>query len=167
MSRPYVTVIVVAHDGARWLGDTLRALAAQSRRPDRVAGVDNGSRDGSADLLAQTLGSGNVISLPRSTAFAESVAEALDRMPSRGPDEWIWLLHDDCAPDRHALEALLTAAAHDPKAAVLGPKLRDWLDRRRLLEVGVTMGVPAIGTRVSCEPRSRGRGRTGSDSAPA
>ncbi|MGI5283825.1 glycosyltransferase [Nonomuraea polychroma] len=140
MSRPYVTVIVVAHDGARWLDDTLRALAAQSRRPDRVAGVDNGSRDGSADLLSQTLGSGNVISLPRSTAFAESVAEALDRMPSRGPDEWIWLLHDDCAPDRRALEALLTAAADDPKAAVLGPKLRDWLDRRRLLEVGVTVG---------------------------
>ncbi|MGP3911894.1 glycosyltransferase [Nonomuraea sp. 10N515B] len=140
MSRPYVTVIVVAHDGARWLGETLRVLAGQSRRPDRVAGVDNGSRDGSADLLAQTLGSGNVISLPRSTAFAESVAEALERLPSRGPDEWIWLLHDDCAPDRRALEALLTAAGHDPKAAVLGPKLRDWLDRRRLLEIGVTVG---------------------------
>ncbi|HEX4816996.1 MAG TPA: glycosyltransferase family 2 protein [Nonomuraea sp.] len=140
MSRPYVTVIVVAHDGARWLGETLRALVSQSRRPDRVAGVDNGSRDGSADLLVQTLGPANVISLPRSTAFAESVAEALDRLPARGRDEWIWLLHDDCAPDRRALEFLLAAAEYDPKAAVVGPKLRDWLDRRRLLEVGVTVG---------------------------
>lgn len=140
MSRPYVTVIVVAHDGARWLGETLQALVNQSRRPDRVAGVDNGSRDGSADLLARTLGAGNVISLPRSAAFAESVAEALEKLPARGRDEWIWLLHDDCAPDRRALEFLLTAAEHDPKAAVLGPKLRDWLDRRRLLEVGVTVG---------------------------
>ncbi|GAA2214363.1 hypothetical protein GCM10009850_098280 [Nonomuraea monospora] len=139
-SRPYVTAIVVAHDGARWLGETLRALINQSRRPDRVAGVDNGSRDGSADLLGQTLGPGNLISLPRSTGFGESVAKALDRMPSAGRDEWIWLLHDDCAPDRRALEMLLSAAEQDPKAAVLGPKLRDWIDRRRLLEIGVTVG---------------------------
>ncbi|MFC5826802.1 glycosyltransferase [Nonomuraea insulae] len=140
MSRPYVTVIVVAHDGARWLGETLRALINQSRRPDRVAGVDNGSRDGSADLLAQALGRGNLISLPRTTGFGESVAQALAKLPSAGPEEWIWLLHDDCAPDRRALEALLAAAEQDPKAAVLGPKLRDWLDRRLLLELGVTVG---------------------------
>ncbi|MGP4096262.1 glycosyltransferase family 2 protein [Nonomuraea sp. KM90] len=140
MPRPYVTAIVVSHDGARWLGETLRALINQSRRPDRVAGVDNGSRDGSADLLAQALGPGNLISLPRSTGFGESVAEALAKLPPAGGDEWIWLLHDDCAPDRRALEHLLTAAEQDPKAAVLGPKLRDWIDRRRLLEIGVTVG---------------------------
>ncbi|MGW4797695.1 glycosyltransferase, partial [Nonomuraea sp. NPDC004297] len=140
MSRPFVTAIVVAHDGARWLGETLRALINQSRRPDRVAGVDNGSRDGSADLLGQTLGPGNLISLPRSTGFGESVAKVLDRLPPAAPDEWIWLLHDDCAPDRRALEMLLAAAEQDPKAAVLGPKLCDWLDRRRLLEIGVTVG---------------------------
>ncbi|MGW0801775.1 glycosyltransferase family 2 protein [Nonomuraea sp. NPDC002799] len=140
MSRPYVTAIVVSHDGARWVGETLRALAGQSRRPDRVAGVDNGSRDASADLMAQTLGRGNVLSLPRSTGFGESVGEVLAKLPSAGGDEWIWLLHDDCAPDRRALEALLAAAQHHPKAAVLGPKLRDWLDRRRLLEIGVTVG---------------------------
>ncbi|MFB4266320.1 glycosyltransferase family 2 protein [Nonomuraea sp. GTA35] len=140
MSRPYVTAIVVAHDGARWLGETLRALINQSRRPDRVAGVDNGSRDGSADLLGQTLGPGNLISLPRSTGFGESVAKALDRLPPTGREEWIWLLHDDCAPDRRALEMLLSAAEQDPKAAVLGPKLLDWIDRRRLLEIGVTVG---------------------------
>ncbi|MFG2073993.1 glycosyltransferase family 2 protein [Nonomuraea maritima] len=140
MSRPFVTAVVVAHDGARWLGETLRALLSQSRRPDRVSGVDNGSKDGSADLLAQTLGAGNVISLPRTTGFGEAVAEALADLPPAGREEWIWLIHDDCAPDRRALEALLAAAEDDPKAAVLGPKLRDWIDRRRLLEMGVTVG---------------------------
>ncbi|WP_193318206.1 glycosyltransferase family 2 protein [Nonomuraea phyllanthi] len=140
MSRPYVTAIVVAHDGARWLGETLRALVGQSHRPDRVVGVDNGSRDGSADLLAQAFGRGNLVSLPRSTGFGEAVADVLAKLPPAVENEWIWLLHDDCAPDRRALEALLTAARLDPKAAVLGPKLRDWLDRRRLLEVGVTVG---------------------------
>ncbi|NUP78556.1 MAG: glycosyltransferase [Nonomuraea sp.] len=158
MSRPLVTAIVVAHDGGRWLGDSLRALAGQSHRPDRVAGVDNGSRDGSADLLAQTFGASNVLTLPRSASFGDAVAEVLAKLPPCAENEWIWLLHDDCAPDRRALEALLAAAEHDPKAAVLGPKLRDWLDRRRLLELGVT--VDLTGRRdTGLEPREFDQGQ--------
>ncbi|MCG5218398.1 glycosyltransferase family 2 protein [Streptosporangium sp. KLBMP 9127] len=139
--RPHqaVTAIVVAHDGGRWLGDTLAAVLRQSRPVDRLVGVDTGSRDGCADVLAQALGQGNVLALPRSTGFGQAVAEVLTRLPAGEGPEWIWLLHDDCAPDVRALEALLWAAEQDPKAAVLGPKLRDWLDRRLLLEVGVTV----------------------------
>ncbi|GIH89707.1 glycosyltransferase [Planobispora siamensis] len=137
--RHIVTAIVVAHDGARWLRETLDALLRQTRPVDRVVGADNGSRDGSAALLTEALGPNAVLSLPRSTGFGEAVAEVLDRLEPAGGREWIWLLHDDCAPDARALETLLRAADQDPKAAVLGPKLRDWLDRRLLLEVGVTV----------------------------
>ncbi|MBG0820942.1 glycosyltransferase family 2 protein [Planomonospora sp. ID91781] len=134
-----VTAIVVSHDGARWLGETLDALLRQTRPVDRVVAADNGSRDGGADLLTRTLGSNAVLTLPRSTGFGEAVAEVLKRLEPAGGNEWIWLLHDDCAPDARALEHLLRAADADPKAGVLGPKLRDWLDRRLLLEVGVTV----------------------------
>ncbi len=141
--RPHhtVTAIVVAHDGARWLGETLAALLRQNRPVDRAVGVDNGSRDGSAALLAGTLGKNAVLTLPRSTSFGQAVAEVLDRLGPAEGQEWLWLLHDDCAPDADALEALLRAADEDPGAGVLGPKLRDWLDRRLLLEVGVTVDL--------------------------
>ncbi|GAA2642398.1 glycosyltransferase family 2 protein [Nonomuraea recticatena] len=138
MSAPLVTAIVVAHDGARWLGETLGAVLGQSRPADRVVGADNGSRDGSADLLERALGAGNVLRLSRSTGFGAAVAEVLGKLEA-AEDEWIWLLHDDCAPDPHALLHLLMAAERDPKAAVLGPKLRDWMDRKLLVEVGVTV----------------------------
>ncbi|MFC4058042.1 glycosyltransferase [Planomonospora corallina] len=141
-SRPAhhtVTAIVVSHDGTRWLGETLSALLAQTRPVDRVVAADNGSRDGGADLLARTLGPNAVLTLPRSTGFGEAVAEVLKRLEPAGGVEWIWLLHDDCAPAPDALLELLRAAEADPGAAVLGPKLRDWLDRRLLLEVGVTV----------------------------
>ena len=158
MSHPLVTAIVVAHDGARWLDETLRALSSQSRRPDRVVGVDNASRDGSAGRLTEVLGSGNVLTLPRSTGFGDAVAEVVGKLPPGTENEWIWLLHDDCAPERRALEALLWAARQDPKAVVLGPKLRDWLDRRRLLEVGVT--VDRSGRRdTGLEPREFDQGQ--------
>ncbi|WP_433252302.1 glycosyltransferase [Streptosporangium sp. CA-135522] len=134
-----VTAIVVSHDGSRWLAETLDALLGQTRPVDRAVGVDNGSRDGSAALLTGVLGPNAVLTLPRSTSFGQAVAEVLDRLGPAGGREWIWLLHDDCAPHPDALQNLLWAADQDPKAAVLGPKLRDWLDRRLLLEVGVTV----------------------------
>ncbi|QTT74089.1 glycosyltransferase family 2 protein [Streptomyces mobaraensis NBRC 13819 = DSM 40847] len=59
------------------------------------------------------------------------------------PVQWLWLLHDDCAPEPGALRELLRVAdqeiAAGRPAAVLGPKLRSWYDRRQLLEVGVTV----------------------------
>lgn len=55
------------------------------------------------------------------------------------PIEWLWLLHDDCEPQTDALRRLLQVADSTPSAAVVGPKLRSWYDRRQLLEVGVTI----------------------------
>ncbi|KJY43127.1 family 2 glycosyl transferase [Streptomyces sp. NRRL B-1568] len=55
------------------------------------------------------------------------------------PVQWLWLLHDDCAPDPAALHELLRVADSDPHAAVVGPKLRSWYDRRQLLEVGASI----------------------------
>ncbi|MEU7877211.1 glycosyltransferase family 2 protein [Microbispora bryophytorum] len=153
-----VTAIVVAHDGARWLKETLAAVLRQARPLDRVVGVDNGSRDGSGALLTEAFGPGNVLALPRSTGFGEAVHEVLRRLPPAPGEEWVWLLHDDCVPDAHALQALLWAAEQDPKAAILGPKLRDWLDRRVLLEMGVT--VSRSGRRdTGLEPREYDQGQ--------
>ncbi|MCC3767216.1 glycosyltransferase [Streptomyces sp. UNOC14_S4] len=55
------------------------------------------------------------------------------------PVQWLWLLHDDSAPDPGALHELLRVADAEPDAAVIGPKLRSWYDRRQLLEVGVSV----------------------------
>lgn len=59
--------------------------------------------------------------------------------PGSEPIEWLWLLHDDCAPDPEALGELLALAHQESSAAVIGPKLRDWPNLRRLLEVGVSI----------------------------
>lgn len=59
--------------------------------------------------------------------------------PHGEPVQWLWLLHDDCEPDPGALAALLRIADSTPSAAVVGPKLRSWYDRRQLLEVGVSI----------------------------
>jgi GT2 family glycosyltransferase len=141
-----VTALLVSHNGARWLPAVLEGLAAQTRAPDRLLAVDTGSGDASVDLLTDSLGADAVISAPARTSYPEAVSRGLDELPPLtteggpgGPDEWVWLLHDDSRPAPDALERLLEVAADNPSVSVLGPKLREWPSLRRLLEVGVTM----------------------------
>jgi GT2 family glycosyltransferase len=99
----------------------------------QVVCVDTGSIDGSADLLRAAYG--EVLELPRDVGYGAAVAAALAGAP---PTTWVWLLHDDAAPEPDALDALLTHASESPSAALLGPKVRDWQDPRVLVEVGIT-----------------------------
>ncbi|MER7051551.1 glycosyltransferase family 2 protein [Streptomyces sp. NPDC000351] len=68
----------------------------------------------------------------------------LPELPHGEPVQWLWLLHDDCAPEPDALAQLLRVVDNEydlgrDDVAVVGPKLRGWYDRRQLLEVGVSI----------------------------
>ncbi len=143
----HVTAVLVAHDGQRWLPRTLAALAASDHTPDRIVAVDTSSRDASPQLLADALGGHAVVAMPASTGFGAAVEGGLKAADDHAPvhptrqdqAEWVWLLHDDCAPAPDALRRLLECAVRRPDAAVIGPKVLGWRDERQLLEVGVTM----------------------------
>ncbi len=67
----------------------------------------------------------------------------LPDLPHGEPEQWLWLLHDDSAPEPDTLARLLRVVEDEHElgrdVAVVGPKLRGWYDRRQLLEVGVTI----------------------------
>ncbi|MFE1996186.1 glycosyltransferase [Streptomyces parvulus] len=68
----------------------------------------------------------------------------LPELPHGEPVQWLWLLHDDCAPEPDALAQLLRVVDTEYElgredVAAVGPKLRGWYDRRQLLEVGVSI----------------------------
>ncbi|MCQ6249849.1 glycosyltransferase family 2 protein [Streptomyces malaysiensis] len=67
----------------------------------------------------------------------------MPELPHGEPIQWLWLLHDDCAPEPDALAELLRVVDAEFTAnrepAIVGPKLRGWYDRRQLLEVGVSI----------------------------
>ncbi len=133
-----VTAVLVSHDGDRWLAEVVAAVAAQTVAPDTVLCADTGSRDASALTLRAAFG--DVVPLPRSTGFGAAVAAALAQHPGTAAagTDWVWLLHDDCAPDPGALAALLAFAGQHPSAALLGPKVVDWDEPKVLVEAGVS-----------------------------
>ncbi|GAA1556054.1 hypothetical protein GCM10009789_06770 [Kribbella sancticallisti] len=154
--RHVVTAVVVGHEGAAWLPRLTEALWALDRRPERLIAVDTGSTDETAELLAEMPAVEPVVSLSARSGFGTAVARGLEAVgfapiPSAvgpyGDDggltvvEWLWLLHDDCAPAPKALEHLLFQATLAPDTGVWGPKLRLWPRDRELLEVGVTTSL--------------------------
>lgn len=135
----FVTAVIVSHDGATWLTEGIAALFSQTRPVDRIIAIDTDSHDNSVKLL--TNAGIKVFQAPRETGFGDAIDIALETTPAiaEKESELLWILHDDCAPTRNALEKLIEALADKPQVAIVGPKLRGWYDRHHLLEVGISI----------------------------
>lgn len=151
LSHFFVTAIIVTHDGAAWLPEVIAALSSQKRPIDRVIAVDTGSVDASAKLLRAA----GITCIPaeRDLGYGDAIEIALEQIPklhhpaelaglTEPADlfhEMIWLIHDDCAPAKDALQLLLEAIKDRPQVVIAGPKLLGWYDRDHLLEAGISI----------------------------
>lgn len=114
-----VTAVMVVRDAAAWLPEQLRALSAMTTRPGRLVAVDVGSLDDSLRLLEEARAVGvldDVVACGRDVGFTGALEQAL----AGETPEWLWILHDDSAPEPDALGQLLNVAS---TADVLYPKL--------------------------------------------
>jgi len=132
-----VTAVLVSHNGAVWLPEVVAALTSQTRPIDLITAVDTGSQDASTKLLK----SARIpfVSADVETGFGEAVTLAIEKLPKSVDHEWIWLIHDDCAPAPTALAELLAAIDDRPQVVMVGPKLLGWHDRTHLLEAGISI----------------------------
>ncbi|GAA2080293.1 hypothetical protein GCM10009840_14590 [Pseudolysinimonas kribbensis] len=129
--QPRVTAIVVVRNGARWLDRTIEALGAQTRPVDATVWLDAGSTDEARDRMPA-----GAIRAP-AQSFGASVASAQRYVTGDGgPDEWLWLLSADTAPEPDALARLLAAVEVAPSVAIAGPKLVDADDHDLLRSFG-------------------------------
>uniref|UniRef100_UPI0040499018 glycosyltransferase family 2 protein n=1 Tax=Candidatus Planktophila sp. TaxID=2175601 RepID=UPI0040499018 len=137
--RHLVTAIVVTHDGETWLPAVVAAIASQTRPADQIIAVDTASNDSSTKLIKAARIP--LFAADRDCGFGDAVALAVAKMPKHieGNSEWIWLIHDDCAPTPTALEKLLEAIDDRPQVAMVGPKLLGWHDRTHILEAGISI----------------------------
>ncbi|OLZ54976.1 glycosyltransferase family 2 protein [Amycolatopsis keratiniphila] len=153
-----VLAIVVCHNGENWLPLALSALRRSGVRPRHVLAVDTGSTDGTAKILADAAADreapvlDGILTLSGDVGFGAAVGEAVEHAVERwgDPGGWLWLLHDDCAPEPGCLENLLAAAENEPAATVLGPLAVDWSDPRLIVEAGLS--TDAIGHRQQISP---------------
>jgi GT2 family glycosyltransferase len=106
-----IAAVIPNWNGAPRLEKALGSLAAQSRKPDRVIVVDNGSTDRSREC-AQSRGA-DVIALDRNYGFAAAVNRGLDAVA----EELVAVVNNDVTFERDWLERLLHGLGAAPFAA--------------------------------------------------
>jgi rhamnopyranosyl-N-acetylglucosaminyl-diphospho-decaprenol beta-1,3/1,4-galactofuranosyltransferase len=105
---PQVTAVVVTYNRRDLLLESVAAVLAQDRAPDRVIVVDNASEDGTAAAVREKFPAVQLAELKRNTGGAGGFAGGMALALAGGAD-LIWLMDDDTVPEPGALGALLTA----------------------------------------------------------
>ena len=134
----FVTAVVVCHDADDYFAATAKAVAGQTRRPDRILVIDSGSQNGESKTreLAGSAGF-DYIQIAEDSTLQDSLTAAING--SNHPGQWLWLLHDDSAPDSTALAELIAAVELSPSVAIAGPKLVRWQQPRMISQLGLTL----------------------------
>lgn len=137
---PRVTAVVVTEGLTDYLPRTIAALTTQTMPADDVLVVDVGSDPDPrvGELVARHWpdGPARLVGAPGARTLGHGVRAVLETDDSAA-GTWLWLLHDDSAPEPGALAALLRAVEIAPSVAVAGCKQHTWSEPARVVEVGV------------------------------
>jgi GT2 family glycosyltransferase len=131
-ARTLVTVVIVNFNGRPWLGECLAGLRKQVFKDFQSIVVDNGSEDGSVDLVRSEFPEVRVIQSVRNLGFAAGVNLALSRIET----EFVALLNPDTIPQPDWLEESLRVAMAHPEAAAVGCTLLMAANHHRLDGIG-------------------------------
>jgi GT2 family glycosyltransferase len=135
------TVVIPNWNGAAHLPACLEALRRQTCDDFETIVVDNGSTDGSLELLAQRYPDVEIVALPENRGYAGGCNAGL--RAARG--EIMVILNNDTEVEPAWLAELLLALERYPTAGMATPKVLLWDDRTRLHTTGDyvrTNGIP-------------------------
>ncbi|MET0373108.1 MAG: glycosyltransferase family 2 protein [Rhizorhabdus sp.] len=106
-----VSAVVLTYNRRDLVEDCLRAIRAQTVSVDRIVVIDNGSTDGTADMLARNWADEIELHILPKNLGAAGGFNAGIRMAYRSQADAIWVMDDDVMPDPDALERLIDADA--------------------------------------------------------
>lgn len=109
-TAPAIAVVIVTYNSADDVHATLAALADQLRERDELLVVDNGSTDGTPDVVRRELPQARVIQTARNAGFAEGCNIGVDASHA----ELVLLLNPDTVPQPGFLDELRAIATSHP-----------------------------------------------------
>ena len=146
MLPPRVTVVVIVRDGERFIEEALASICAQTMAAWEVVVVDDGSYDGTRDLVARFIDDDpsrfSLFRHERGACQGMSASRNLGIANARG--EFITFLdHDDVMlPDKLERQCALLDQ-HASASTVMGPNLRwhSWSQGGAVLESGASLSL--------------------------
>ncbi len=120
MSAADLSVVIVSYNTRGLLEKCLESLPAAAKPCSlQVIVVDNGSTDGSVEMVRSRFPNALCLENPGNPGFAHATNRGLER--ASGPI-WVWL-NSDCECPQGSLAALAQVLEADPHAGAVGPRL--------------------------------------------
>ena len=142
-----ITVIVVNWNGKRHIEKCIRGLVQQTLEDFSIILVDNGSKDGSLELISKKYPDIKTIALNRNVGFAAANNIALKNIKS----EYVALLNNDAFPHPQWLEKLKDAIKENPEAGSVASKMLLYSNNELIDRAGDSYTIAGAG-------QLRGRG---------
>jgi len=125
--EPGIDIVIPNWNGKNFLAACLDSLSRQTYRLFDVIMVDNGSTDGSVELVRQNYGFVRLITFPENRGFSAAANEGI----GAGVRELVFLLNNDTELASDCLEKLVAASIiYDD--AFFSPKMLNFRDRQLL-----------------------------------
>jgi GT2 family glycosyltransferase len=150
-------VVIPNWNGRRWLSGCLEAIGRQTRAPAEVVVVDNGSHDGSLELLAECHPEVRVITLERNFGFAVAANRGIEAVGA----EAVALVNTDVVLAPDWLARTVAALEAGPLTASVASKMVDLEDPGVLYDTGDILRRDG-----ACEQRGRFHRDVGRFDAP-
>lgn len=131
-----LSIVVVNWNSRDDLRACLVSLRAQTHLDLEVIVVDNGSSDGSAEMVAAEFPECHLLAEDANLGFAEGCNRGIE--VATGP--WVAMLNNDCVAERDWARALVDAAARAPDSCGMLQSLMLFLDRpARINSTGIEL----------------------------
>lgn len=140
--QPEITVIIPNWNKKDLLHRCLTSLSRQSA-PSRILVIDNGSSDGSPQMVRDEFPDFDCIDLDRNYGFAEAVNRGIQNCHT----PYLALLNNDTEVASEWIQAALTAFREFPECGFLASRMINFFERDRLDSAGDCYGRSGLPTK--------------------
>ncbi len=135
MNQPLVYAIVLNMNGRELLAETLDSVLKMTYTNLRIVVVDNGSGDGSQQMVRERFPGVVLIENGTNLGFGGGNNVGM-RYALQHSAEWIILLNNDIAVDPSMLTELMDVAVSDARIGVLSPKIYYFTEGKKIWYAG-------------------------------
>jgi GT2 family glycosyltransferase len=119
VDQPTVSIVIATHGARKWVEETLRLLSERTPPCYEVILVDNASKDGTTELLRDSVAGARVAFNPRNLGFGTACNQGAAMAHGRH----LLFLNSDLLVQDRWLEPLLETLEDDDRVAAVGPRL--------------------------------------------